>query len=76
MPELTYQKVAKDALKLSLKARARLASELLASLEPSAEREIDRLWMDEARRRDREMDSGHVGVPLEQALRKVRAAIK
>ena len=76
MPEEAYQQVAQRALSLSSTARARLARELLRSLEPSAEAEIDRLWVEEAARRDRELDAGDDGIPIEQVLERARAALK
>lgn len=45
-----------EALKLNLKARARLAGKLLESLENLSEEENTRLWAEEAQRRDAEMD--------------------
>lgn len=71
-----YKQVAGEALRLSSQARAKLARELLGSLEPSAEAEIDRLWLDEAERRDREMDAGQAGIPIGQVLEKARASLK
>lgn len=76
MENLSYETVSQEALKLSSKARAKLARELLQSLEPTAEAEIDRLWLDEAERRDREMDADQPGIPIEQVLERARAALK
>ena len=45
-----------EALKLDPKARARLAGKLLESLEGLSEEENARLWVEEAQRRDAEMD--------------------
>ena len=39
-------------------ARAKLAEMLLRSLEDVSQEEIDRLWVEEALRRDAEFDSG------------------
>jgi len=45
------------ALKLDLPSRARLAAKLLASVDTPSESEVDRLWIEEAQRRDDEMDA-------------------
>ncbi len=76
MAELTYDQLAEKALKLPSRSKARLARELLASLEPTTEAEIDRLWLDEAERRDREMDAGDPGIPIAQVLKKARSSLK
>ena len=46
-----------EALKLDPKARARLAGKLLESLEDLSEEENAKLWAEEAKRRDAEMDA-------------------
>lgn len=47
-----------EALKLSPEARAELAEKLLRSLEDLSDEDIQRLWAEEAVRRDAELDSG------------------
>ena len=47
-----------EALRLSPEGRAYLARELLASLDELSEAEIEELWLQEAMRRDQELDSG------------------
>ena len=47
-----------EVLRLDPQTRAYLARELLASLDTLTEAEIEKLWMDEAVRRDEELDSG------------------
>ena len=47
-----------EALRLEPKERAYLAREILASLENMDEREIEQLWLDEAVRRDEDLDRG------------------
>ena len=56
-----------EALKLAPEARAKLAQVLLKSLEDLSEAEIERLWVEEAIRRDEEFDTGKV--PLRSAVR-------
>ena len=63
MAERTYEELVRDALRLTSEARAKLAAELLRSVEPLAEAEIDRLWIEEAERRDRELDEGVPALP-------------
>ena len=55
---MTIEQVENEALKLTPKARAELAEKLLKSLEDLSEEEIERLWAEEAVRRDAELDSG------------------
>lgn len=49
-----------EALKLGPESRALLARELLASLDNLSVAEVESLWIDEAIRRDEELDAGHV----------------
>ncbi|MDZ7760189.1 MAG: addiction module protein [Desulfovermiculus sp.] len=55
---MSIEELKKEALRLNPEARARLARELLASLEIMSEAEIETLWIDEAIRRDEKLDSG------------------
>ena len=47
-----------EALRLAPQTRAYLARELPASLDALGDAEIEKLWLDEAVRRDEELDSG------------------
>jgi putative addiction module component (TIGR02574 family) len=59
----------KEALRLNPEARAQLARELLDSLDAMSETEIEKLWIDEAIRRDEELDSGKARVyPVDEVL--------
>ena len=49
-----------EALKLNPTARARLAKKLLNSLEVLSEAEVERLWVEEAERRNEQMERGVV----------------
>jgi hypothetical protein len=49
-----------DAMKLSPEAHAQLAHALLLSLEELSEEEIETLWVEEAIRREAEIDAGTV----------------
>ena len=66
-----------EALKLDPHARARLAKKLLESLEALSEAENERLWADEAERRDAEWDAtGKPGRPAADVLRNARAKLR
>lgn len=54
---MTIEQVENEALKLKPEARAELAQKLLRSLEDLSEEEIEQLWVEEALRRDAELDS-------------------
>jgi hypothetical protein len=66
-----------EALKLDPKARARLAGKLLESLEGLSEEENARLWVEEAQRRDAEMDKNpDAASPAEEVFRDARAKLR
>ena len=63
-----------EALCLDPQARAYLARELPVSLETLSEAAIEKLWMDEAIRRDEELDSGAARAhPADEVLNRARA---
>lgn len=69
------EKLEAEALKLAPGERAALAQRLLASLEEDAE--IEDAWAQEVERRVAEIESGAVQlIPIEEALARVRAALK
>ncbi len=53
-----FERVRAQALKLELEARATLAQLLLESLDNLTEAETERLWLEEAERRQREVREG------------------
>lgn len=66
-----------EALKLPLSDRARLAEALLESLEAPSEEETRRLWSEEARRRDAELDADpSLGRPADEVFRDARARLR
>lgn len=66
---MSLEKLRDEAMKLAPEARAKLAQALLASLEDLSEAEIEQLWVDEARRRDEEIDAGQVFLrPADEVL--------
>lgn len=73
----TVEQLAKQAMDLPAESRARLADLLVESLDAEELGQIDRLWIEEARRRRDEVRSGHVEtIPGAEGLRKVRDALR
>jgi hypothetical protein len=72
----TVEQLAKQAMDLPAESRARLADLLVESLDGDELGRIDRLWIDEAKRRRDEVRSSRVEtIPGEEGLRKVRDAL-
>ncbi len=68
---MDFKSVEKQALGLPVPQRAKLAQELLASLDTLTPSEREQLWLDEAERRAKQLDSGEVVlVPREEVARK------
>ncbi len=73
---LKADEIEAEALKLSPDARARLAERLLRSLEGLSDEENEALWIQEAQRRNQEMDAGStVGRPAEEVFRDARSRL-
>ena len=73
---MTIEQVENEALKLKPEARAELAEKLLRSLEDLSDEEIERLWAEEALRRDAELDAGTASIrDAEDVFRDARARI-
>ncbi len=73
---LNYEALAQDALKLSTQERARLAHDLLVSLEGTEEdpAEVERAWREEIERRMADVRAGNVtGIPADEVFAKLRA---
>ncbi len=73
---LNYEALAQDALKLSPQERARLAHDLLVSLEGTEEdpAEVERAWREEIERRMADVRAGNVtGIPADEVFAKLRA---
>jgi hypothetical protein len=74
---MSVEELREEALRLTPEARAHLARELLASLDAMSEAEIEKLWMDEAIRRDDELDSSAArAYPADEVLARARARRK
>jgi putative addiction module component (TIGR02574 family) len=64
-------------LKLPRRERARLAQRLISSLDPKADRDVEKLWLQEAERRLGELKSGRIaGIPADKVLRKARSTLR
>ena len=73
---MTINQIEDEALKLNPQARAELAEKLLKSLEDLSDEDIERLWAEEAVRRDAELDSGTASMrDAEDVFRDARARI-
>ena len=71
------ERVAEQAMRLPAESRAELADRLVESLDSEAIGRIDRLWLEEAKRRRDEVRSGRVKtISGADARRRVRRAIK
>ena len=74
---MDIQTIEREALGLNPAHRAKLAHELLESLDTLSPEEINELWLDEAERRLKELDEGRVQlVPSEDVYRKAQALLK
>jgi Putative addiction module component len=71
---MTIDELMREALQLDPSTRASFARELLNSLESLTDGEVEQLWVEEAVRRDAELDAGVAGtVSAEDALARARA---
>jgi hypothetical protein len=74
---VSVEELKKEAFGLSPEGRAHLARELLASLDDLSEPEIERLWIDEAIRRDQELGDGTArAYPADEVLARARTGRK
>jgi putative addiction module component (TIGR02574 family) len=74
---MDFEHVEKQALSLPAAGRARLAHELLDSIDNMSREEVRKLWLDEAERRAAEIDSGaSTLIPGDEVSRKARALLR
>ena len=74
---MTFEDIERKALGLSPQQRARLAQELLDSIDRLPGSELETLWLDEAERRASEIDSGAAALVSGAAVaRKARALVR
>jgi putative addiction module component (TIGR02574 family) len=70
-------KVVTEALSLPPRSRAKLAEQLLESLDDPKRKEIDRLWADEAEDRIDAYERGELkAIPGQQVFRRLKPAIE
>ena len=68
------EEIASEALEMSVESRAALAKRLLDSLDELTPEEYERLWVDEAARRYRQLKTGMAtSLPSEQVFAKLDA---
>ena len=66
-----------QALRLDPQSRAKLAERLLHSLDDLSDEENERLWAEEALRRDEEIEAGLVTTrPADEVFRDARSRLK
>ncbi len=74
---MTIDELKREALSLDASGRADLARELLSSLDDLPEDEIERLWVEEALRRDAEIDAGTARmIPADEVFAAARARLR
>jgi hypothetical protein len=74
---VTIEELKREALQLDPSTRAGLARDILHSLDDLSETEVERLWLEEAVRRDAEMASGLVQpIPMDEVFAELRASRK
>jgi len=72
---MTIEQLRSEAFKLPHHERARLARELIESLDDDAE--LERMWYEEAERRLREIESGDAElIPAEEVFAEARARLE
>ena len=74
---MSTEELEAEALKLTPQARAKLAGKLLESLEGLTEEENQKLWAEEAERRDEELDrSPEKARPADEVFLEARRELK
>ena len=70
---MSIEELREEALRLGPAARADLARDLFASLDTMSEAELEKLWIDEAVRRDEELENGMArAYPADDVLARAR----
>jgi putative addiction module component (TIGR02574 family) len=74
---MDFETIERESLNLPVADRAKLAHELLESLDDLPPQEIDMLWMAEAERRWKAFEAGEMAaIPAEEVMRKARALLR
>jgi hypothetical protein len=72
--ERTLEEIASEALGMGIESRAALAKRLLDSLDELSPDEVERLWVEEAARRYRQLREGTAGsTPSEEVFARLQA---
>lgn len=72
---LTLQELESEALRLPETARAQLAERLLQSLGDEEEEEVERVWLEEAKKRREDLRRNPAsGIPAEEVFARLRTA--
>lgn len=70
---MKFEEIQQAALNLTPEERARLAHGLVQSLDSATAAEIEALWLEEAGRRNDEMDKGTVkSIPGNEVFKRIR----
>ena len=70
----TVESIEQAALQLQPEARAKLAHSLVESLGTLSRAQLEELWLDEAERRDDELESGKVrSIPGEEVFSRIES---
>jgi len=73
----TYEEIMSAAMALSPNEREMLAEHLMESLDADEQERINRLWAEEAERRNKEIEDGVVkAIPGEEVMNRLRARYK
>jgi putative addiction module component len=73
---MSIEELTTEALKLNPASRARLARDLLASLDTLSAAELEQLWLDEAIRREGELTQGTARLqPADEVMARARARL-
>lgn len=74
--DVTFEQIAKDAMRLAPAERAELADFLVESLESSEPDDVQRLWIETAAKRLSEIRSGQVKtIPGEEVMAEARRLV-
>jgi hypothetical protein len=74
---MDFKALEREALSLPISDRAKLAHELLESLDTLSDDDLQRVWLDEAERRANQLDQGVVQlVPGEVVSQRAHALLK
>jgi len=73
----TYEEIISAAMALSPNQRVRLAEHLIESLDVEEQERINRLWAEEAERRNKEIEDGIVkAIPGDEVMSRLRSRYK